>query len=355
MKMGTRSQSFLREPDFIEIFSKNGELEKILEKKSNGNFKAKKSQLIKMLHVRGYDRQLIINATLIQNYKLDEMKSILKEFSEYLKYQCDLEGVLELHPQDTTQNSYHFHFWTNNDTEYAYEGMKEFILGKDLANHENVDIQGKYAKFTKGTYFDEDGNEIYDFQGNLKLKKEMMKANINVKKISDLKQKKPIQRIKHEFTSEQRIRVLKSSIKTNRGKWNRNNMQRVSSFDMVHNKKINKLLLPTNERIDIRSNRTDRRDTELQSKRSEDNKINRSRRLDVLEALAKVNLILQEITDKSSTKQVSTLESRQKKERAIENFYHGDGSDDWREQLSSIPKTDTQSRVEMLKNKLNRK
>ena len=268
--MGASSQSFLRESDFIEVFSEDGELEKILTKKSNGNFKAKKSQLIKMLHVRGFDRQLIINATLLQNYKLDEMKNILTEFSEYLKYQYGLEGVLELHPQDTTQNSYHFHFWTNNDNEYAYEGMKEFILGKDLANHQNVDIAGKYAKFTKGTYFDKDGIEVYDYKDNQKLKNEMIKANANVEKIEKEKIIKDI-KIKHDIT---------------------------------------KILQRVNEILDnLASNRQSKNDEEIS----------------------------------------------EEKKRRIENFYHGDGSDDWREQLLSIPKTDTQSRIDFLKTKLGRR
>jgi len=348
MKMGSRSQSFLREPEFISVFSQDGELENIMERRSNGKFKSKKAQLIKMMHVRGFDKQLIINATFLQNYKLEELKKIQQDFSEVLNY-LGCEGVLELHPQDTTQNSYHFHFWTNDDSEETYNIMRQFVLDRGLANEQNVDIQGKYAKFTKGTYFEEDGEERY-WVSDIKQKREMLEANANVKSINELKSK---QGKEDEYTPEQRKRILKSTVKSNRAKAYNDSMQRLPSGDMVSNRRTAQELLSTDELPYIHRGRDTQRgsDTQVLTKSDRNIEADGSGRVDVLEALERVQRILQRGTKSHST---HTSAHSTPSEHEVEQFFHGSKDTEWKEQLNEIPVTDTEARIEVLRNRLNK-
>ena len=74
---------------------------------------------------------------------------------------------------------------------------------------------------------------------------------------------------------------------------------------------------------------------------------------DITEILQRVDRILNNLVSNRESK--NDEEISEEKKRRIENFFHGDGSDDWREQLVSIPEIDTQSRIDFLKSKLGRR
>ena len=144
---GKASKSFLREPEFAEVIPGRYDIEKLFEKDTNGNLVVPKRKIARIMDKLKIDRHIVLNAVNLQNYTVDEIKDIIQDFKNYIDEQ-GFAGVLEFHANDKTQNSFHFHFWCDNDSLYVRETLKNYLVTKGYAARDNVDIQ-KYDEKTR--------------------------------------------------------------------------------------------------------------------------------------------------------------------------------------------------------------
>ena len=153
--LGSSSASFLRESEnndtFMEIVAgvfenENNILTPLLQRKANGELEYPKSIINRTMQKCGINKHLIVNALHLQNYNKEDIKDILFGFKEYLE-EYGLTGILEVHPNDTTQNSFHIHYYTNDDSSEVMNLLKSYVIQNGYANEDNVDIQGKYKGF----------------------------------------------------------------------------------------------------------------------------------------------------------------------------------------------------------------
>lgn len=154
------SKSFLREPEFIAIADEHEELQEILRKDKNGNLVYSKRSIEERMNTRGFDKQLIFNALYLQNYTAEEIKKIIQELADYMRTTYGIRGFFEVHGNDTTQQSFHIHFHTNDDSPVIFELVKEYLLEKKLSSLVSIDIQGKFIPYSEMDS-DEEREEAY--------------------------------------------------------------------------------------------------------------------------------------------------------------------------------------------------
>lgn len=171
MQIGASSQSFLREHEYIRISddfmsSKDkGLLNEMLRKKEDGSLYHPKTKILNTIRKSlRINKHLIINALHLQNKTKEEYDEILDDFKNFLD-DYGITGILELHPADGTQKSWHFHFWTNNDSLEVYNLLKHYVIHNGYANSHNVDIEGKFDSFLqKVDPDDKDTKKYLDFK-----------------------------------------------------------------------------------------------------------------------------------------------------------------------------------------------
>lgn len=161
-----KSKSFLREPEYIGIaneedknapsyfFDKMGEkretfldLEYYFQKRDDNNrLLFRKNVLLKITHEHGMNRNVVINAINLQDYPFRKIKEIIKDIQKELK-EAKIKGILEFHANDTTQSSYHFHFWTwKHYEDRAREFLALYMQDNKYASHEQVFIEGNFTR-----------------------------------------------------------------------------------------------------------------------------------------------------------------------------------------------------------------
>lgn len=154
---GASSKSFLRERDdftvavgdFVEgyEFETSYDIDTMLHlKDSHGKYIYNKKQIFDITENLGYNKHIVINAKNLLGMNSEKIRSIVDEFKLHIE-DFGISGILEFHANDKTQKSFHFHFWTNNDSQYIRDVLRDFVLENQLADEDNVDIQGKYADF----------------------------------------------------------------------------------------------------------------------------------------------------------------------------------------------------------------
>lgn len=147
MIRGTESKSFLRESEITFINDDTGELQEVLKRGNDGKLLYSKKSIADSLSHKGFDKHLVFNAIYLQNYSLDQIKQKMQALSDFLKAQ-GLRGILEFHANDTTQQSFHFHYWTNDDHWKVKRTIGEYILEHKFASHLHVNIQGQFERIS---------------------------------------------------------------------------------------------------------------------------------------------------------------------------------------------------------------
>ena len=183
MNLSSSSASFLREQNYIEIVTGGREervraLEDLLIKNDDNTLVYPKKRINETMQKFGIEKHIVKNALHLQNYNADEIKDILADFANYLT-DNGLVGILEFHPNDTTQNSYHFHYYTDDDSKRVHDLMDSYIINNGYANKDNIDIQGKYDSF-------KDKKDTLPKAEYEEIKEEAKKLNREVKKADNV-------------------------------------------------------------------------------------------------------------------------------------------------------------------------
>lgn len=175
-------------------------LEDAFKKTPSNTLLLQKKSLLRLTADKGMNRNVVVNAIHLQDYSLNQIKKIIKKLTEELK-KYKVKGVLEFHANDTTQQSYHFHFWTWKHYELkARAVITDFILENNYANFNNVKIEGDYLKQINKETSKEDIAEI---------KEKNKLSKINVEKEDE---KSPLNIISTKEKVKERFRVLNESI-----------------------------------------------------------------------------------------------------------------------------------------------
>lgn len=148
MKRGSDSKSFLREPELTFINDDTGELQEVLKRGNDGKLLYSKKSIADSFTQKGFDKHLVFNAIYLQNYSLNQIKNKMQDLSDFLKSK-GLRGILEFHANDTTQQSFHFHYWTNDDHWEIKRMIGEYILEHDFASPLHVNIQGQFERISE--------------------------------------------------------------------------------------------------------------------------------------------------------------------------------------------------------------
>lgn len=161
-----KSKSFLRESEYIAItneedenaptyfYDKMGErrdtfldLQYYFQKREdNHRLLFRKNVLLKITHEHGMNRNVVVNAINLQDYPFRKIKEIIKDIQKELK-EAKIKGILEFHANDTTQSSYHFHFWTwKHYEDRAREFLALYMQDNKYASYEQVFIEGNFTR-----------------------------------------------------------------------------------------------------------------------------------------------------------------------------------------------------------------
>lgn len=139
------SKSFLREDKFAFEADQEGEIQEYLKRDRDGELVLSKKTIAELVYQNGFTKQVILNALYLQNYKADEIKQKMRELAKYLEQEHNLRGIVEFHANDSTQQSFHIHFNTNDDSSYVYHVIRDYIIEHKWASALNVDIQDQYV------------------------------------------------------------------------------------------------------------------------------------------------------------------------------------------------------------------
>lgn len=183
-----KSKSFMREHELIGIANEDADddegfyidekgakqnskmdLEYWFKKTDNKKLLFYKKTLLQKTKEYGMNRQVVVNAINLQDYPLSHIKKIIKNLTNALKKE-KIKGVLEFHANDTTQSSYHFHFWTwQLYEERARLFLTEYMLEKGYASMKNVQIEGLYKKTIDEDIEDDEKYKIIEENKNSKI------------------------------------------------------------------------------------------------------------------------------------------------------------------------------------------
>lgn len=127
--IGEYSSSFLRERDMGSRFCN---LPTAIEGYD-------KTRIKKYLKNSQANYRVVVNAIHAQDLPFEDQIGYLQQLKDELE-DMGFIGVLELHPADTTTNSYHFHWWGNHPAQ-VHQHMVRFVVLEGLADESNAKIK----------------------------------------------------------------------------------------------------------------------------------------------------------------------------------------------------------------------
>jgi hypothetical protein len=166
MERSNKSKSFMREHeligianieddddvgyDFNKVYAKIDttlDLDYYFQQRADSNkLLFNKKTLLKITHEKLMNRNVVINAINLQDFPFRKIRQIIKDLTKELK-EAKIKGVLEFHANDTTQSSYHFHFWTWKHYEERARGfLSSYMIDNNYASASNVKIEGVFEK-----------------------------------------------------------------------------------------------------------------------------------------------------------------------------------------------------------------
>lgn len=149
-KRGAKSASLLRESssDLAKIVGDNDILKDILKRDKNDKLVYQKKDINTQLFIHGFDKHIVVNAINLQDYNYKQIVGIVEDFKDYIE-EVGFNGLLEFHANDTTQNSYHFHFHTSHSDDNVKSTLEQWLVFNNYADSDNVDIHGKYKSMNE--------------------------------------------------------------------------------------------------------------------------------------------------------------------------------------------------------------
>jgi len=102
--------------------------------------KITKKELLRFMHINGYDEREVFYAENINSKTLEEILDINFRLSKYItEHTKDLRGIVEIHPtSDYTTKSAHIHYWGEKSKEVA-PIISKFIRDNFLTNKLHYD------------------------------------------------------------------------------------------------------------------------------------------------------------------------------------------------------------------------
>lgn len=98
-----------------------------------------KTRIKKYLKNSQANYRVVVNAIHAQDLPFEEQMGYLQQLKDELE-DMGFIGVLELHPADTTTNSYHFHWWGNHPAQ-VHQHMVRFVVIEGLADESNAKLK----------------------------------------------------------------------------------------------------------------------------------------------------------------------------------------------------------------------
>lgn len=250
MVRSDKSKSFMREHEFIGICNEEDEddtgfyvdkkgvlkesqldLDAVFRKTSKGTLLLQKNTLLRLTSDRGMNRNVVVNAINLQDYSLNQIKKVIKNLTEELK-KNKVKGILEFHANDTTQSSYHFHFWTWEHYELkARAVISDYILENNYASFNNIKIEGDYKKKINKDSSQEEKNIVKQANKDSKLDVEKEEKKDTLRILNSDEKRKERFRILKEAISPTITLPKKESIKVSSK--TESNKQAISIFDKL--------------------------------------------------------------------------------------------------------------------------
>lgn len=181
MKRSSKSKSFMRESEFIAIANEEDEdapetilnekgveissflnLDYAFAKTSTGKLLLSKKALLSLTMEKGMNYNVVVNAINLQDHSMNQIKKIIERLKKELVLN-KVKGILEFHANDTTQASYHFHFWTwKHYEDKARAVMTDFMIENNYATYMNVKIEGQFNKSIEKTSSREEKDSLLE-------------------------------------------------------------------------------------------------------------------------------------------------------------------------------------------------
>ena len=136
-QIGNHSSSFLRELAHIQVIDNtlSQEFKTYFEQDDDGRHINKKS----FLFDRGrenLDYKFLFNTSLLQGLTIEEINEKIIGLRETIKKDYsneNLKTIIEFHPSDTTHNSYHIHFWSNDNSQLFKAFISEYLVRNNFS------------------------------------------------------------------------------------------------------------------------------------------------------------------------------------------------------------------------------